>query len=73
MRLLGALEWLKRGTATGGARLRMLARGALAGAARGGEPRLLQRLALQQPHGLGQKLMARLVQVALRATAAGAG
>jgi len=73
MRLLGALEWLKRGTATGGARLRMLARGALAGAARGEEPRLLQRLALQQPRGLGQKLMARLVQVALRETAAGAG
>jgi len=70
MRLLGALEWLKRGTATPGGRVRMLGRGALAGAARGEEPRLLRRLSLQQPKGLGERLMARLVQVALRATGA---
>jgi hypothetical protein len=31
---------------------------------------LLQRLSLQQPKGLGERLMARLVQVALRATRA---
>ena len=68
MCLLGALEWLKRGTATPGGRLRMIGRGLMAGAARGEEPRLLQRLALQRPNGLGERLMARLVQVALRAT-----
>ncbi|MFC6841905.1 acetyl-CoA hydrolase/transferase C-terminal domain-containing protein [Xanthomonas theicola] len=67
-RLLRALAWLKRNTTGAGARLATVARALLWRAA--ADPACLQRMALQAPRGLGERVQACLLAYALRQTAA---
>lgn len=68
-RLLRALAWLKRNTAGTGAKLATVARALLSRTA--ADPACLQRMALDAPRGLGERVQARLLAYALRQTAAG--
>lgn len=63
-RLVKALGWLKANTATRGAKLRTLARALLASPA--GDAQALQRMGLDRPAGLGERIEARLVALGLR-------
>ncbi|MCC8448130.1 acetyl-CoA hydrolase/transferase C-terminal domain-containing protein [Xanthomonas translucens] len=65
-RLLRALAWLKRHTAGTGSKLATVARALLSRQA--GDPACLQRMALDAPHGIGERLEARLLAYALRQT-----
>ncbi|HET9864710.1 MAG TPA: acetyl-CoA hydrolase/transferase C-terminal domain-containing protein [Steroidobacteraceae bacterium] len=65
--LARALRWLKEATATRGGKLLMLGR-ALSAGARTGQQQLLERLQLANPRTVREKLEARLVAAALRAT-----
>lgn len=64
-RLVKALGWLKSATATRGGKLRTVLR-ALGSQALDGEA--LQRMALDAPRGIGERLEARLLSLALRET-----
>ena len=68
-RLLRALAWLKRSTAGRGARLATVARALLSREA--GDAACLQRMALEAPRGIGERVQARLLAYALRQTATG--
>ncbi len=65
-RLLRALAWLKRNTAGAGAKLATVARALLSRAA--SDPASLQRMALDAPRGIGERLQARLLNYALQQT-----
>jgi acyl-CoA hydrolase len=65
-RLLRALAWLKRHTAGTGSKLVTVARALLSRQA--GDPACLQRMALDAPHGIGERLEARFLAYALRQT-----
>ncbi|MEG3791382.1 acetyl-CoA hydrolase/transferase C-terminal domain-containing protein [Lysobacter sp. CCNWLW3] len=67
-RLVRALGWLKAATASRGGKLATIAR-ALAGA-RGDDAEALARMDLAAPAGLGERLLARLLALALRETRA---
>ena len=67
-RLVKALAWLKAGTATRGAKLRMLARALMAGGDVA-DTEALQRMQLAAPQGWGERVEARLLGLALRETA----
>jgi acyl-CoA hydrolase len=66
-RLVKALAWLKRNTAGRAGRLRTIARAIVRGCSDDREA--MARMDFESPKGLHQKLMARLVALALRATA----
>lgn len=65
-RLLRALTWLKRHTAGSGAKLATVARALLSRQA--GDAACLQRMALDAPRGIGERVQARLLAYALRQT-----
>ncbi|KLI97421.1 hypothetical protein, partial [Luteimonas sp. FCS-9] len=65
-----ALGWLKSATATRGGKLRTVFMALRAG--RTGDTAALQRMALDAPRGLQERLLARLLALALRRTAADA-
>lgn len=65
-RLLRALTWLKRHTDGTGAKLASVARALLA--RQPGDPACLQRMALDAPRGIGERLQARLLRYALQQT-----
>lgn len=62
-RLVKALGWLKANTATNGAKLRTISAALLS--SRAGDAEAMERMDLQQPKGLGARLSARLLQLAL--------
>jgi acyl-CoA hydrolase len=66
-RLVRALAWLKRNTATTAGRLRTLARAVTGG--RTDDREAMARMGFETPKGLHQKLMASLVALGLRETA----
>jgi acyl-CoA hydrolase len=66
--LAGALRWLKDSTAGAGARLGVVARALLTGV-RAEDRHLLERMKLAEPANVGEKLSARLLSLALRASA----
>jgi hypothetical protein len=66
-RLVRALAWLKP-RAAGVAKLRLLAQALAGGAADDAEA--MARMGLDTPHGLGERLEARVLALALRRTAA---
>lgn len=66
-RLVRALAWLKRNTATTAGRLRTLARAVTGGGTDDREA--MARMGFETPKGIHQKLMARLVALGLRETA----
>ncbi len=65
-RLLRALAWLKRNTASTGTKLATAARALLSRAP--GDPASLQRMALDAPRGIGERIEARLLAYALQQT-----
>lgn len=65
-RLVKALAWLKASTATRGGKLRTLARSLRA---RSGDTQALERMGLLAPSGIGERLEARLMALALERTA----
>lgn len=65
-RLVRALAWLKRNTATTGDRLRSIAKALLGG--RSDDREAMARMGFESPKGLHEKLMARLVALALSST-----
>lgn len=65
-RLLRALAWLKRNTASTGTKLATVARALLA--REPGDPAGLQRMALDAPRGIGERIQARLLAYALQQT-----
>ena len=68
-RLVKALTWLKNNTATRGAKLRTVARALFAGQADSdAEREALRRMALEAPAGIGERISAKLVLLALRET-----
>lgn len=69
-RLIGALQWLKRQGATRTGRATLALRALTAGAARGDEVPLLERMDLARPGNLREKLDRGLVLVGLRASTA---
>jgi len=69
-RLVKALTWLKANTASRGAKLKTIARALSATTApTAGEVEALARMGYAAPAGLSEKLYAKLLQLALRATA----
>jgi len=64
--LLRALAWLKRNTASTGTKLATVARALLARDP--GDPASLQRMALDAPRGIGERIEARLLAYALQQT-----
>ncbi len=67
-RLVKALAWLKRNTATTGDRLRTIGKALLGG--RSDDHEAMARMGFESPRGLHEKLMARLVALALSTTSA---
>ncbi|MBD7921134.1 acetyl-CoA hydrolase/transferase C-terminal domain-containing protein [Xanthomonas bonasiae] len=65
-RLLRALTWLKRNTASTGTKLATVARALLSRDP--GDPASLQRMALDAPRGIGERMEARLLAYALQQT-----
>ena len=66
-RLVRALGWLKSATATRGGKLRTIASALVYGGA--ADPAALERMGLASPTGVGEKLTARLMALALSRTA----
>ncbi|ALN84358.1 acetyl-CoA hydrolase/transferase C-terminal domain protein [Lysobacter capsici] len=66
-RLIKALGWLKANTATQGAKVKTVLRALLASASQDHEA--LQRMGLDQPSGLGERIEAKLVSLGLRESA----
>src|SRR5579859_401372 len=68
-RLLPALEWLKRRSATWRGKAEILRAAMVPGDAAGGEDEALGRMALARPSGVGEHVQRRLLKAALRQTA----
>ena len=68
LRLIGALKQLKANTATRGGKLRTLAKAVLRGAPRVEQHNDLQRMQLDAPANLGERIEARLLCLALDET-----
>lgn len=68
-RLLPALEWLKRRSATWRGKAEILRAAMVPGDAAGGEDEALERMALARPSGMGERVQRRLLKAALRQTA----
>ncbi|ALN89967.1 acetyl-CoA hydrolase/transferase C-terminal domain-containing protein [Lysobacter gummosus] len=66
-RLVKALTWLKANTATTGAKVRTVLEALSSSGTRDAEA--MQRMALERPAGLGERVEARLIALALRKTA----